>query len=109
MYKQGEIVIVKFPFTDGSEFKRRPALIISDELVNKTGDYLLVQITSKFNNDSLSIIINDTDCQKKLPLQSYIRIHKIFTIHNSLIISKMTAVKSDFKNKIITKIIEILK
>ncbi len=109
MYKQGEIVIVKFPFTDGSEFKRRPALIVSKDLVNKTGDYLLVQITSKFTNDSLTMIINDSDCLKKLPLQSYIRIHKIFTIHNSLIISKLTPVNTEFRNKIVDKIIQIIK
>ncbi len=109
MYKQGEIVIVKFSFTDGSEFKRRPALIVSNDLVNKTGDYLLVQITSKFANDSLTMMINDSDCLKKLPLQSYIRTHKIFTIHNSLIISKLTSVNADFKNKIVDKIIQLIK
>lgn len=109
MYKQGEIVIVKFPFTDGSEFKRRPALIVSNDLVNKTGDYLLVQITSKFTNDSLTMIINDSDCLKKLPLQSYIKTHKIFTIHNSLIISKLTSVNSEFRNKIVDKIIQLIK
>ena len=62
MYKQAVIVVVKFPFTDGSEFKKRPALIVSNEIVNKTGDYLIVQITSKLNNDNLSISIEDTDC-----------------------------------------------
>ena len=40
MYKQGDIVVVKFPFTDGSQFKKRPALVISNDIVNKTGDYL---------------------------------------------------------------------
>ena len=109
MYKQGEIVIVKFPFTDGSEFKRRPALIVSNDLVNKTGDYLLVQITSKFSNDSLTMMINDSDCLKKLPLQSYIRTHKIFTLHNSLNISKLTSVNSKFRNKIVDKIIQLIK
>ena len=40
MYKQGEIVVVKFPFTDGSQFKKRPALVISNDIVNETGHYL---------------------------------------------------------------------
>ncbi len=44
MYKQADIVIVKFPFTDGSEFKKRPAMVVSNKKVNKTDDYLLVQI-----------------------------------------------------------------
>ena len=43
MYKQGDIIVVKFPFTDGSEFKKRPALVVSNDKVNKTDDYLIVQ------------------------------------------------------------------
>ena len=75
MYKQGEIVAVKFPFTDGTEFKKRPVLIVSNELVNNTNDYLVIQITSKYNNDNLSVLINNSDCVLPLPLKSYVRTH----------------------------------
>jgi mRNA interferase MazF len=50
-YRQGDIVWVDFPFMDGSQIKPRPALIISNETVNQTGDYILVQITSKIKRD----------------------------------------------------------
>jgi len=81
MYKQGDIVIVKFPFTDGSEFKKRPALVISNSKIEASEDFLLVQITSKLSNDGLSITIRKEDCLNDLPLKSYIRPHKI--IYNS--------------------------
>ncbi|MDP2061400.1 MAG: type II toxin-antitoxin system PemK/MazF family toxin [Flavobacteriaceae bacterium] len=55
------------PFTDGSEFKRRPAMIISNAKVNKTKDYLLVQITSKYHEDRLTFPIDDNDCLIPLP------------------------------------------
>ena len=109
MYKQADIVVVRFPFTDGSEFKKRPALIVSNETVNITGDYLIIQITSKFNNDNYSIAIDDLDCLQALPLKSYIRTHKIFTVHKTLILSKITEVKPDFLKMVITKIIGYLK
>jgi len=109
MFKQADIVVVKFPFTDGSDFKKRPALIISNELVNKTGDYLIVQITSKFNNDALSLLIEDTDCLQPLQLESYIRIHKISTLHKSLILAKITEVKTDFFKSVIDKIFSLLR
>jgi mRNA interferase MazF len=54
-YRQGDIIWVDFPFTDGSQSKPRPALIISNETINDTGDYILVQITSKIRKDGLSI------------------------------------------------------
>jgi len=42
LYAQGDIVVVSFPFTDISQTKKRPALVLSNHLVNQTGDYLLV-------------------------------------------------------------------
>lgn len=108
MYKQADIVVVKFPFTGGSEFKKRPALIISNEAVNKTGDYLIAQITSKLNNDDLSIDIEDADCLQPLPLKSYIRAHKIFTVHKSLIPSKITEATPDFLKVVTDKICSLM-
>jgi mRNA interferase MazF len=108
MYKQGDIIVVKFPFTDGSEFKKRPALVISNEIVNNTNDYLVVQITSKINSDLLSIPIYESDCLKPLPLKSYVRVHKIFTINQSLILSKITSVKQSFIKKIADEIYQLI-
>jgi hypothetical protein len=55
-YKKGDIVIIGFSFSDLSRIKKRLALIISNNSVNNTGDYLMVQVTSKIRNDSLSDI-----------------------------------------------------
>ena len=109
MYKQGDIVVVRFPFTDGSDFKKRPVMIISNETVNKTNDYLVVQITSKYNNDNLSVNISDDDCLALMPLKSFIRIHKIFTIHTNLVITKITEAKPAFIEHITDKACSIIK
>ena len=74
MFVQGDIVAVSFPFTNSSASKKRPALILSNQKVNQTGDYLMVQITSKMKNDGLSMNLTDSDyLLKVLPLKSYIR------------------------------------
>jgi mRNA interferase MazF len=46
-YQRGDIVLVPFPFTDLSSTKKRPALIISNDEVNVTGDFTVVMITSQ--------------------------------------------------------------
>jgi len=106
MYKQGDVVSVYFPFTDGSTFKKRPALIISNENVNKTGDYLIAQITTKVCNDELSIDVKDEDCVPSLPFKSYIRSHKLFTIHQQRILSKISSAKISLLHKLETKVLQ---
>ncbi|MDR0793273.1 MAG: type II toxin-antitoxin system PemK/MazF family toxin [Chitinophagaceae bacterium] len=106
MYKQGDIVSVYFPFTNGAAFKKRPALIISNEKVNKTGDYLIAQITSKICNDGLSIDIENADCTIPLPLKSYIRSHKLFTIHQQRILSKISTAKTSLLQKLESKVLK---
>jgi mRNA interferase MazF len=109
MFKHGDVVSVNFPFTDISITKKRPALIISNEKVNNTGDYLLIQITSKVKNDGLSLQLHQTDYhQHGLPLKSYVRLHKIFLLNESLIIRKVTSVNRDFLSGLIAKIAELL-
>jgi mRNA interferase MazF len=111
MYKKGDVVIIKFPFADAAEYKKRPALIISNKEVNDTKDYLMVQITSKDKKDSLSFPLNPDDFLKKLelPLKSFVRIHKIFLLNKSLIISKATAITPDCIKNISEKIIKLIK
>lgn len=110
-YKKGDIVIIGFPFSDLSKTKKRPALVISNDTVNKTGDYLMIQITSKIRNDSLSLPINKTDFVngKELPLQNCIKLHKIFLLNESLIISKNTSVTLGFIDSTIENITQLLK
>jgi len=52
-YSQGDIIWVDFPFTDGFQSKPRPALIISNKIVNDTGDYIHLQITSKIKRRTI--------------------------------------------------------
>ena len=110
-YKKGDIVIIGFPFSDLSRTKKRPALIISNDTVNKTGDYLMVQVTSKIRNDDLSLPIKKSDFvnDKELPLQSCIRLHKVFLLNESLIISKNTNVNPGFLGSGVEKITALIK
>lgn len=108
-YKQGDIVVVYFPFTDKSQSKKRPALIISNNEVNYTGDYLLMQITSKIKNDNLSMEISEADfADTHLPLKSFLRIHKIFILNEKFIIQRKTVITYSFFKKLKQKIYSII-
>jgi mRNA interferase MazF len=109
-YKQGDIVIISFPFTDLSRTKKRPALIISNDLVNKTSDYLMVQISSVEKYDDLSISISNDDfvSKKSLPLKSFIRIHKVFLLNERLILYKASSVTGEFLKNTTDEIFKLI-
>ncbi|MCF8309385.1 MAG: type II toxin-antitoxin system PemK/MazF family toxin [Bacteroidales bacterium] len=108
---QGDIVTIAFPFSDMSVKKKRPALIISNDKVNNTGDYLMVQITSKIRSDKLSYLLEKSYYlnDKELPMKSCIRLHKIFLLNEKQIISKNTAIKESIVRDIINEIIDLVK
>ena len=60
-YQQGDVVSVSFPFTNLSNSKLRPALVISNNLVTNTGDLIIVMITSKERNDGINLEISAGD------------------------------------------------
>jgi len=47
MHKQGEMVLIPVPFSDLKSKRRRPVIIISNDLYNqKTEDIVVVAVTS---------------------------------------------------------------
>lgn len=107
--KQGDIVSVDFPFSDGTEVKRRPALVLSTDAIHATGDVLLMQITSKPRATPLNIPIEGIDLTKPLPLKSFLRLHKIFTLDKSLVIMKLSHLEKRKFNHIIDSLFVLLK
>ena len=109
-YKKGDIVIIDFPFSDLTRVKKRPAIVISNDKVNKTGDILLVQIPSKYKSDGLSYTIQEDDFRlKKLPLESYIRLHKLFLLKSDLVLYKFSELKAKPLQEVIENIIRLMK
>jgi mRNA interferase MazF len=101
---QKDIVLIKFPFSDGTQSKLRPALVISNKEVNETQDIIAVQITSKFIDDNFSVLIPNNSTAITLPFKSWIRTHKIFCLDKKLIQSKISTMHQDYFEMIIAKI-----
>lgn len=59
-YEAGEIVLVHFPFTDQTQTKIRPAVVVSSPEFHKSrNDVVVIPITSTAQRDSLDTPIND--------------------------------------------------
>jgi mRNA interferase MazF len=89
-YKVGDIVLVKFPFTNLQKSKKRPAIIIKDE--NEHNDIVCFQITSNHTQDNLLKINSDDLQNSNLTLESYIKYDKCFTLNSKIIDKKIATV-----------------
>ncbi|KUP04370.1 MazF family transcriptional regulator [Bacillus coahuilensis m2-6] len=60
MYNQGDIVLIPVPFSDLTNRKQRPVLIISNDDYNKiTEDIVVVAITSQLRDLDYSVVRAD--------------------------------------------------
>lgn len=111
IFKQGEILLVPFPFTDLSSTKYRPALVISADWFNAShSDAICVAITSNephmVSRDELQVPGPDLP-KAGLPKPSKIKAGKIFTIHESLVVRKMGCLTNKTLEAVVRKFIDL--
>jgi mRNA interferase MazF len=93
LFATGQVVIVRFPFSDLTATKLRPAVVLADA---GRGDWILCQITSKSYGDSRAIPLTDTDfASGSLQLSSYVRPGKLFTAHASLVAGQVGGLRTE--------------
>ena len=105
-FVKGDVVIVPFPFSDLSQAKRRPALVVA----KLTGDDLILcQITSQAKSDNYAVAITNTDfINGSLNKNSNVRPNRLFTADKGIILYKVGQLKAEKIKKVVNKIINIL-
>lgn len=92
----GDIVLLRFPFTDGQSIKRRPALIINDY---NDGDIIVCRITSQIYKTNKDVYIENWK-KSGLKLPSVVRVHKIATLEKNMVELVMGAIDEPLKVKV---------
>lgn len=103
MYEQSEIVLMPFPYTDLTSYKSRPALIISNKLLNKTEDRICCLVTSVLSKDGIEIEKRFIK-EGKMPFRSWIKPYRIFTINEKIIKKRICKISPEFHDIVIKKI-----
>lgn len=102
MYRQGDILLIPIPYSDLTSNKKRPVLVLSNDDYNtKTEDIIVAAITSNITSKEYSILISNKDMQEgNLHVNSCIRVDKIYTLSQSIVIKKFGAVKPEIINNV---------
>lgn len=83
-----QVVIVPFPFTDRSQTKRRPALVLSQKRFNRHGHSILSMITSAAHEPWLGDTPLTNLASAGLQRPCLVRL-KIFTLDNRFILRRI--------------------
>ena len=104
---KGDVVVIPFPFSNLTESRRRPALVIASM---DGDDVILCQITSQHIKDKHAIVVDEDDFEKgNLKKKSNVRANRIFTADRHIILYCIGHLKKEKVNKIIDCIVDILK
>lgn len=106
-FTKGEIVLYPFPYTDFSNSKLRPCLLLSNKIQS---EYVLCQITSQFSGRDKYVVALDkkNTLSGSLMIDSYIRCNMVFTGHERFVVRRICKVRQETYNKVIKKIISII-
>lgn len=104
--KKFDILLVKFPFSNLTNVKLRPALVINPL---EGENIILCQITTKKRTiQRHEIELNKKSCEGDIRFDSRIYTDMIFTLHKSLVIDKIGHIGDDkVKSKVSVKIREL--
>lgn len=90
---KGDVVVAPFPYSDFSQVKRRPNLVLA---VLQGQDVILCQITSKPVSNPNAIAINNADfATGGLRENSKVRPDKMITIDRELVLYKVGSLKPE--------------
>ncbi len=81
MYRPGEVLLLRFPFTNGTGVKRRPALVLVDV---GDADIIVARVTSRQVASPYDVAVSEWQ-QAGLLLPSIVRVHKIATVSKQLV------------------------
>jgi len=108
--RQGDIVLVPAPFTDLSSHKRRPVVILSSDVYNDASpDFIVVAMTSTPVQTRWSLPITNGDLRSgRLNRPGTVRADKIYTLAQSLAVSRFGTVTDEMLGRIREKLLDAL-
>ncbi len=103
----GDVVVLSFPFTDLSQTKRRPALVLA---ALRGDDLILCQITSQARSDAYSVPLEASDFTSGgLSQSSRIRPNRLFTADEGIVAYRAGHIANGKLDEALGRVIAILR
>lgn len=100
MFKTGDVVLTKIQFTDTFEIKRRPVLVLFEELDN----VIVAGVTSNLEMRGISLTKEEGAIK-----DSIIKLNYIFTVSKTMIEKTLFSLSKEKKKKVFNGLMKRLK
>jgi mRNA interferase MazF len=110
-YRQRDIVLVRFPFSDRSGQKVRPVLVLSNDAYNqRSADVLVCGLITNLRPMPCSIVVDVTDVEQPGTLRhrSKIKADAIASLEQSLLIKPIARLKPSVFRQVVAEIEDLL-
>jgi mRNA interferase MazF len=106
---QKDVVLLSYPFSNLGGMKVRPALVVSNDFLNKkSNDCIMVPLTTIIKDEPYSVIVDNQDMASgELIKTSRIRTDKIFSVEKNLVTMKIGRINDKTFGKIKTEIFKM--
>ena len=102
----GAVVLLPFPFSDLSQSKLRPAVVLADA---GRGDWILCQVTSKPYGDPTAVVLDQVDfAVGSLRAQSFARPGKLFTANDSLFAAEAGPLTTAAFGRVVSAVVKLV-
>ncbi len=100
----GDVVLVEVPFTDLSQSKKRPALV----LLSRGQDHLVAFFTSRLKQAGRDDVAVIASAANGLAVNSAALVTKLFTLHESLIVRTLGHLEESDHRAIVERLVSLL-
>ena len=103
----GGVVLVPFPFSDLSQAKLRPAIVLADA---GRGDWILCQVTSNPYGDPHAVhLIDPSFASGSLRADSYARPGKLFTASRDLMVAEVAVLTTATLQQVVDAVVAVVR
>lgn len=105
-YRQRDIALTKFPFSNLMDYKVRPVLVLSKDSYNrKYADVIVCALTSNLEESDYGLTITTEGLEEgHLKIASKVRVDAITNIEQAIILKKIGRVKQAVFSKVLSKL-----